>query len=86
MITPEESKVLSYLRQHVTAHVAEIIHSCLPGATLAWVNRIIAELEWLGYVTVFYSPAGHPVTLGLTDKGTRFAVPAAEFAGTSRRF
>jgi hypothetical protein len=80
MISHEEAKILRYLRQHFTAHTSALVKNCLPGTPRDWVNRIIADLEWLGYVTVYYSANGNPLTLEITDKGLRGVGPAGQLA------
>jgi hypothetical protein len=69
MTTHEETRVLRYLRTHTPARVSDLLKSCLPGATPEWGNRIIADLEWLGYVTVHYARSGDPIALEITTKG-----------------
>jgi hypothetical protein len=50
MMTPEETRVLSYLRTHLMSTVEEIARACLPGGSLEEATRILWNLEWLGYV------------------------------------
>ena len=69
MMTPEEAKVLAYLRQRSTASVAEVPRSCLCGTPSEWAARIFSNLDWLGYVTVYSGPDGCPAALQITDKG-----------------
>ena len=69
MTTHEETRILRYLRSHTPARVCDLLKSCLPGAPQEWGNRILANLEWLGYITVYYEPGGDPVALELTSKG-----------------
>jgi hypothetical protein len=68
--------VLAYLRRHLTATATEVARACLPAAPPDWINRIVAELDWLGYVTVFPGPDGEPHALQLTDKGKAHAARA----------
>ena len=42
---------------------------CFPGAADGWLTRVLANLDWLGYVTIFNGPDGRPDAVGLTDKG-----------------
>jgi hypothetical protein len=67
--THEEAKILGYLREHPTSSVRDILGACLPGAPRPWGQRLIANLEWLGYVTVYYAGDGEPVALQITDRG-----------------
>ena len=45
------------------------MNACLPGAPPHLGSRVISDLEWLGYVTVYYGGDGNPLTLQLTDRG-----------------
>jgi hypothetical protein len=69
MLTSEEAKVLTYLGRHYTTSVACLTRDCLPRATPDWIERVVAQLDWLGYVTVFYGPDGQPGVLQITDRG-----------------
>jgi hypothetical protein len=73
MMTAEERRVLEYLRRHGCAPVAEVARACLPGAPPEWVSRVVAHLDWLGYVAVHPGPAGAPAALQITEKGLRQA-------------
>jgi hypothetical protein len=73
MMTAEERKVLTYLQKHTFTPVTELVRACLPGATLDSVRRIIADLEWLNNLTVYYGKNGEPVALQITDKGVALA-------------
>ena len=72
-MTPEEARVLCYLREHTFSRVTDLINACLPGATLEWSKRVIANLEWLNNLTVFYGRNGNPVALQITEKGMALA-------------
>jgi hypothetical protein len=69
MLTPEEVRVLNYLRRQLCAGLKSVVQSCLPGSTPAWVERVVSDLEWLGYVTVYHGADGQPVTLEITENG-----------------
>jgi hypothetical protein len=69
MLTREESKVLGYLCHHPIAQMSVVVKNSLPAATSDWSHRIVADLEWLGYITVPYSQFGTPVTIEITRKG-----------------
>ena len=73
MMTPEETKVLTYLRKRLSATVADVATTCFSGTPPEWVSRIIANLDWLGYLTVYYGPGGTPAALQITDKGLAMA-------------
>jgi hypothetical protein len=67
LMTIEEEKVLQYLGRHPRATLADVGQSCLAGAPAEWVGRVVANLDWLGYVIVFGS--GGDCVLLLTGKG-----------------
>ena len=73
MLMPEEKRILSYLRQHITATAAEVGRACLPGAARAWVDRVLANLDWLGYLTAYAGPDGDSTLLQVTAKGLAHA-------------
>jgi hypothetical protein len=73
MMTPEETKVLCYLKQHTFCRVTELINACLPGASVEWSKRVLANLEWLNNLTVFYGRNGNPVAIQITEKGMALA-------------
>jgi hypothetical protein len=68
MLVHEQSVVLRYLGQRATAHFRDLLAACLPGASRDWGKRILSDLEWLGYITV-YSDDGEPLAVQITDKG-----------------
>jgi hypothetical protein len=76
MMTPEEARVLEYLRRHGSAAVADVAHACLAGASREWVGRVVANLDWLGYVAVHHGAGGEPVALQITPKGLERADPS----------
>ena len=69
MLMPEEKRVLAYLRRHITATVAEVGRVCLAGAARVWVDRILANLDWLGYLTIYPGQDSASTTLQVTAKG-----------------
>ena len=69
MLTPEETKVLTYLRKHLNAAAADVARSCGGGGPGGWLGRVFSNLDWFGYVTVFYGRAGEPIAVQITDKG-----------------
>jgi hypothetical protein len=84
MFTPEEAKVLTYLGNHALAASEDVFRSCLPSTPLAWRARLIADLEWLGYVTVYYGGDGEPIALQLTRKGREYVVQKGGVPGAAR--
>jgi hypothetical protein len=73
MLTPEESKVLSYLAHHLSAAVSDLARSCLPGASAAWLERVVSNLDWLGYLILYHGPGGEPAAVQITEQGLRQA-------------
>ena len=71
MTTSEELRVLTFLHHHGTASIAVLARSCLPGLPAEWVGRIVSNLDWLGYVTVYGEGSGQAV-LQLTEKGRAY--------------
>jgi hypothetical protein len=69
MLTHEETKILGYLRKHWTSPLSDVIRVCLPGAQPEWAKRVLADLEWLGYIVVYYDQRGEPLALQSTEKG-----------------
>jgi hypothetical protein len=76
MMTPEEARVLEYLRRHGSAAVADVSDACLAGAPREWVGRVVANLDRLGYVAVHRGPGGEPVALQITPNGLGRAHPS----------
>jgi hypothetical protein len=73
MLTAEETQVLSYLRRRPYAAVTEVAHSCLAGGSPEWVGRVVARLDWFGYVVAFYGPGGSLAALQITERGLGYA-------------
>ena len=70
MMTPEETRVLDYLRTHPSASVADVARNCLAGeATAEWVERVVANLDWLGYVALYHGLNGSSAALQITENG-----------------
>jgi hypothetical protein len=69
MLVQEQSRVLRYLGQRATAAFQDVVGSCLPGASRDWGKRVLADLEWLGYVTIYADGGGEPFAVQLTEKG-----------------
>ncbi len=69
MMMPGELNVLSYLRQHPGATVADLNRNCLPGTPPEYVGRIISNLDWLGYLAVYPGPGGTAAAVQVTPKG-----------------
>ncbi len=73
MLTPEETKVLLHLQKATFAQVADVVQKCFAGAPAEWANRVIANLEWLNNVIVYYNRAGDPLAVQITEKGLALA-------------
>jgi hypothetical protein len=73
MLTPEETKVLHYLYKQTFSPMADVLLRCFPGSPVDWAKRVIANLEWLNNLTVFYDRGGEPLALQLTEKGVALA-------------
>ena len=82
MLVPEQRLVLGYLGERATASFRDVLAACLPGATREWGKRVLCDLEWLGYVTVFPGGDGEPLALQITDKGRE---QACRLPGPHRR-
>jgi hypothetical protein len=76
---PGDAKVLAYLHGRRWATVGDVAGACLPGAPRESVERLVWNLDWLGYVTRYPGPGGTAATLQLTAKG------AAAAGGLPRR-
>ena len=63
--------MLTFLHHHGTASIAVLARSCLPGLPAEWVGRIVSNLDWLGYLTVYGDGSGQEV-LQLTEKGRAY--------------
>jgi hypothetical protein len=77
MLVHEQSLVLRYLGQRPTALFRDVLKACLPGTSLEWGKRVLCDLEWLGYITVYPDGNGEPFALQITDKGRQQAHPLA---------
>ena len=74
MLTPEQSRILQYLQRRLMAPLEDMAKACWPGAAPALLKRALADLEWLGYVVVYYDPAGEPLAIQTTERGMRCPV------------
>jgi DNA-binding MarR family transcriptional regulator len=80
MLTPEEVKVLTYVRDHLTTTVADLAHACtIPGQLI---TRLLSQLEWFNYVVVYHDRAGTLIGVQITEAGTHCA---RQFASQNRR-
>ena len=76
MLTPEQARLIEYLQTRLMATLDELITACWPGAAPALVNRALADLEWLGYVVIYYDAAGEPLAVQTTERGMQAVVAA----------
>ena len=74
MLTPEQSCIISYLQRHLMAPLEDMTNACWPGATPGVLKRALADLEWLGYVVIYYDGAGEPLAVQTTERGMRCLV------------
>lgn len=77
MLLQEQSLVLRYLLHSATASFKDVLRACVPGANAEWGARVLADLEWLGYITVFCGGDGVPLAVQLTEKGRGQIQPQA---------
>ncbi len=86
MLMPEERKILSYLRKHFTATADELSRACLPGVSRDWLERILANLDWLGYLSLYPGQDSDSALFQVTAKGLALAggraAPLAEQMGS----
>ena len=75
MLLHEQNVVLQYLGRRAVAPIAEVLKACLHGAPIDLGKRVLADLEWLGYVTVYSAGDGEPLAVQLTEKGRRQVQP-----------
>jgi hypothetical protein len=69
VLMPGEAKVLAYLHERRWATVGDVAGACLPGAPRESVERLVSNLDWLGYVTRYPGPGGTAATLQITAQG-----------------
>jgi hypothetical protein len=69
MLTHEQARVLRFLRRGMTCNLEEICRACLPGASPDWTNRVLGDLEWLGYIVVLCDVTGRPAAVETTERG-----------------
>lgn len=69
MLVHEERLVLQYLRQRNVCSLRQIVQNCWPGAPSAWAERILQQMEWLGYITVYPGGDGQPQIVQITNRG-----------------
>ena len=84
MLVHEQSLILRFLRQRPTAAFAEVLRACMPGGSADLGKRVLSDLEWLGYVTIFSGNGGEPMAVQLTEKGraqVRLAAASPNRAG-----
>jgi hypothetical protein len=63
--------VPAYLKTHPGADAGDLTRACLAGASAGWLERVAADLDWLGYVVAFRGPDGGLAALQITDRGLR---------------
>ncbi len=73
MLVHEEQLVLQYLRKHPFCSFRKLVTACMPGAPESWGERILHNLEWLGYISIFPANDGIGPTIQLTNRGKEAA-------------
>lgn len=71
MLTPDETKILDYLRRRLTATVADLARACTAPAGL--VARLLAQLDWSGHVILYHDRHGTPTGVQITEAGLHAA-------------
>jgi DNA-binding MarR family transcriptional regulator len=71
MLTLEETRSLTYLELHPSASVSELARVGLARASSAELDRLLAHLNWLGYVSVYRGADEEVLLVQLTDQGRR---------------
>ncbi len=74
MLTHEQAKILRFLRKRIAVNMDEICQTCLPGSSPDWANRVLADLEWLGYVVILGDATSRSATIETTERGRTCAV------------
>ncbi len=74
MLTPEQSRIIGYLKRRLMTPLEDLARACWPGASIDLLKRALADLEWLGYVVVYYDPTGEPQAIQPTERGMRCLV------------
>jgi hypothetical protein len=69
LLVREERLVLQYLRQHASCPFGEILKACFPKTPESWGERVVQNLEWLGYLSIFPGSDGQPPSVQLTSRG-----------------
>ncbi len=71
MFVHEERRILRYLRDHRSCQFSQMLTACLPGTPALDGQRLLLNLEWLGYITVFPDQEGNPLLIQITTRGDR---------------
>lgn len=61
MLSHEESRILAFLRKYRTITVDP--------TRMGWNERVISELEWLGYITLYPGQTGRARVFQITERG-----------------
>jgi hypothetical protein len=69
MLTQEEAKVLRFLRGRFLVNLSDVGRVCLPGASRECIDRLLANLEWHGYVVVLRDTRAGQCTVQATERG-----------------
>jgi hypothetical protein len=71
MLTPDETKILIFLRHCPTATFDALSQACRTAPEL--LSRVLTHLEWFNYVVVYHNPRGEPAGVQITERGLRLA-------------
>lgn len=71
MLIHEEINILGYLQEHPSCPFEQIHKKCLPSASLSVTERLLRNLEWLGYVSIFPGNDGRPFGVQITSRGMK---------------
>ncbi len=69
MLTPEETRILAFLRQNRCTKAEKLARAWGVENWAGWLDKVLSRLEWLGYLIVFHGPSGKPSFLEITDRG-----------------
>lgn len=71
MLTPDEARILGYLRKHLTATTADLARHCT--APAEFVARLLAQLDWSGHVILYHDRQGQATGVEITEAGLKAA-------------
>jgi DNA-binding MarR family transcriptional regulator len=66
-MSQEQARILHYLRDHSLSSLSDLCRTT--NTSPGWVKRVLADLEWLGYIVVYYDRRGEPLSVQTTERG-----------------